>query len=166
MVQTKMERGVDPTRWTTRVPQKRKSLVEMAMVQTKMEMVMYPIILTTMVPQKRQSLVKMVMDLMEMAMVQTKMAMDPMEMVMDPMEMAMVPLVMEMDQMEMEMGQMETEMDPTDCVVRSHVKSVSQSGSQYARITHLQAAKKFQPKFPPQSQLRSASRSPPKCAEM
>merc|ERR1719383_1403989 len=151
------------------------------MVQTKMEMVMYPIILTTMVPQKRQSL-------MEMAMVQTKMAMDPMEMVMDPMEMAMVPLVMEMDQMEMVMDLMEmdlmemdqmvmdpmetemdltiTEMDPMDCVARSHVKSVSQSGSQYARVTHLPAAKKFQPKFPPQSQLRSASRSPPKCAEM
>merc|ERR1719383_1142400 len=134
------------------------------MVQTKMEMVMYPIILTTMVPQKRQSL-------MEMAMVQTKMAMDPMEMVMDPMERAMVPLVMEMDQMvmdpmETEMDLTITEMDPTDCVARSHVKSVSQSGSQYARITHLPAAKKFQPKFPPQSQLRSASRSPPKCAEM
>merc|ERR1712064_107555 len=145
MVQTKMEMVMYPIILTSMVPQKRQSLVEMAMVQTKMEMVMYPIILTTMAPQKRQSLVKMVMDLMEMAMVQTKMAMDPME---------------------MEMDLTITEMDPTDCVARSHVKSVSQSGSQYARITHLPAAKKFQPKFPPQSQLRSASRSPPKCAEM
>merc|ERR1712064_256005 len=160
MVQTKMEMVMYPIIFTTMVPQKRQSLVEMAMVQTKMEMVMYPIILTTMSPQKRQSLVKMVMDLMEMAMVQTKMAMDPMEM--DLMEMDQ----MVMDPMETEMDLTITEMDPTDCVARSHVKSVSQSGSQYARITHLPAAKKFQPKFPPQSQLRSASRSPPKCAEM
>ena len=121
------------------------------------------------------------------------MAMDPMEMAMDPLEMAMVPLAMEMDQMvmvmdptemdlmemdlmemdQMVMDQMETEMDltitemdPMDCVARSHVRSVNQSGSQYARITHLPAAKKSQPKLPPQCQLRSASRSPPKCAEM
>merc|ERR1712064_59648 len=35
---------------TSMVPQKRQSLVEMAMVQTKMEMVMYPIILTLWCP--------------------------------------------------------------------------------------------------------------------
>merc|ERR1719414_1592192 len=98
------------------------------------------------------------MDPMEMD--QMEMVMDPMEM--DQMEMAMDLMGMAMDQMEM--GQ--TEMDQMDCVARFHVKSVSQSGSQYARITHLPAAKKFQPKFPLQSQLRSASRSPPKCAEM
>merc|ERR1719383_885771 len=130
----------------------------------------------------------LLVDLMEMGMGPTEMAMGPiaiamdqMEMVMDPMEMdqmemamglmgmAMDQMEMEMDLIEMEMDQMEmgqTEMDQMDCVARFHVKSVSQSGSQYARITHLPAAKKFQPKFPPQSQLRSASRSPPKCAEM
>merc|ERR1719383_930831 len=160
------------------------------MEMDQMEIIMV-IILTSMLHPKLHLLVDLmetVMDPTEMAMGpiaiakdQMEMVMDQMEMVMDPMEMdqmemamglmgmAMDQMEMEMDLIEMEMDQMEmgqTEMDPTDCVARSHVKSVSQSGSQYARITHLPAAKKFQPKFPPQSQLRSASRSPPKCAEM
>merc|ERR1712095_213740 len=103
---------------------------------------------------------------MVMAMDPLEMAMDPLEMAMDPLEMAMVPLEMEMDQMETEMDLTIMEMDPMDCVARSHVRFVNQSGSQYARITHLPAARKCQPKLPPQSPLRSASRSPPRCAEM
>merc|ERR1739844_747202 len=76
---------------------------------------------------------------------------------------------MEMGQTEMEMDLMEMEemeTDPMDCAARSHVRYVNQSGSQSARITHLPAAKKSQQKYPPQSQLKNASRSPPKYAEM
>merc|ERR1719499_1914023 len=125
------------------------------------------IILTSMLHQKLQSLVEMVMALMEMAMGQTEMAMDPTEMDLmemdqmetDPMEMDL----MEMDQMEtdpMEMDPME--MDPMDCAARSRVKFVNQSVSQFVRIIPLPAVKKSQPK----SQLKSASRFPPKYAEM
>merc|ERR1719347_610343 len=105
-------------------------------------------------------MVPLVMEMDQMEMAMDLMAMDPMEM--DLMEMDQ----MEMDQIETEMDLTITETDPMDCVARSHVRSVNQSGSQYARITHLPAAKKSQPKLPPQSQLRSASRSPPRCAEM
>merc|ERR1719232_1314222 len=102
-----------------------------------------------------------------MAMVHLAMEMDQMVMVMDLMEMDLMEMdQMVMDQMETEMDLTIMEMDPMDCVARSHVRFVNQSGSQYARITHLPAARKCQPKLPPQSPLRSASRSPPKCAEM
>merc|ERR1712223_1848566 len=94
------------------------------------------IILTSMVHQRLQSLVEMVMDLMEMAMDPTEMAMD----------------------------QMET--DPMVCAARSPAQSANQSGSQSARTIPLPAVKKCQPKYPPQSQLRSVSRSPPRYAEM
>merc|ERR1712200_132155 len=106
------------------------------------------IILTSTLHQKLQSLMEMVTDLMEMDPMET----DPMEM--DPME------------MEMDLTITEMETDPMDCAARSHVKSVNQSGSQSVRIIPLPAAKKSQPKYPPQSQLKSASRSPPKYAGM
>merc|ERR1712200_301037 len=118
------------------------------------------IILTSMLHQKPQSLVEMVMDPMEMAM--DLMEMDPMEMVTDLMEMDLMETdPMEMDPMEMEMDLTITEMgtDPMDCAARSHVKSANQSGSQSVRIIPLPAAKKSQRKSPPQSQLKSASRS-------
>merc|ERR550534_570948 len=73
----------------------------------------------------------------------------------------MVPMEMVMD---LTITEMET--DPMDCAARSHAKSVNQSGSQSVRIIPLPAAKKSQPKYPPQSQLKSANRSPPKYAEM
>merc|ERR1712190_597750 len=62
---------------------------------------------------------------------------------------------------------METmETDPMVCAARSPAQSANQSGSQSARTIPLPAVKKCQPKYPPQSQLRSVSRSPPRYAEM
>merc|ERR1712223_890003 len=115
------------------------------------------IILTSMVHQRLQSSVEMVMDLMEMAM--------------GPMEMAPTEMdQMEMDPMEMEMdlttAMEEMETDPMVCAARSPAQSANQSGSQSARTIPLPAVKKCQPKYPPQSQLRSVSRSPPRYAEM
>merc|ERR1712056_120566 len=111
-----------------------------------------------------------------------EMATGPTEMAMDSMEMATVPMVTEMEQMEMETDQMEmdpTEMemdltmemeemgtDPMVCAARPPARSANQSGSQSARTIPLPAVKKCQPKYPPQSQLRSVSRSPPRYAEM
>merc|ERR1712223_524499 len=96
----------------------------------------------------------MVMDLREMAMGPTEMAMDQME---------MAPMEMEMD-LTTAMEEMET--DPMVCAARSPAQSANQSGSQSARTIPLPAVKKCQPKYPPQSQLRSVSRSPPRYAEM
>merc|ERR1712223_358478 len=122
------------------------------------------IILTSMVHQRLQSSGEMVMDLMEMAMGPTEMVMDLMEM--DPTEMDQ----MEMDPMEMEMdlttAMEEMETDPMVCAARSPAQSANQSGSQSARTIPPPAVKKCQPKYPPQSQLRSVSRSPPRYAEM
>merc|ERR1711899_31102 len=100
-----------------------------------------------------------VMEQMEMVMVMDLMEMDPTEM--DQMEMD--PMEMEMD-LTTAMEEMET--DPMVCAARSPAQSASQSGSQSVRTIPLPAVKKCQPKYPPQSQLRSVSRSPPRYAEM